>query len=119
MIAFRLRGRGPIASRTSSAVLTLWENRCRLAASMSVPLRREVIEPGLGRLGDRFRVPERGVLPVVDVGDDPRHAFLEAYLGLPAELGRDPADVGPGALGLARALGNIGLLAPEQLDQAI
>src|ERR1700687_3835526 len=79
----------------------------------------EVLEPGLRGLGDRLRIPERGVFPVVDISDDPCDPFLEAHRGLPAELGRDLADVGVGTLGFAGTFRNMDFFTAEELDQAI
>src|SRR6185436_18527987 len=76
-------------------------------------------KPGLRRLGDRRRIPERRVLPVVDAGDDLRHPFLEADYRLPAELGGDLADVGVRAFGFARPLRDVDFLAAEQFDQTV
>src|SRR5208282_4212222 len=118
MITLCSRGRAPIALQSSSTVLIFFLS---LSSVMVRELRgtREIGEPGPRRLGDRFGVPQRRLAPVLDLPQDAGNALLEADPGLPAQLALDLADVGEGAIGLARPLGNMDLVAAEELDEAI
>src|SRR5450432_221269 len=82
------------------------------------PLDHE-LEPALGSHSDGLSIPKRRIAPVVDVGDDIRHALLKTDLGTPTKLGSDAADISPRAVGLSGALWNIGNLAAQQFDQTI
>src|SRR5262245_63696654 len=92
----------------------------RIIASLtSGTLLAEVAEPGLGRLRDPVGVPQGRVAPAFDIDQHPAHAVLEADDRLPAQPRDDLGDVGEGAVGLARALGDVHDLAAEKLDQTI
>src|SRR5688572_12865001 len=121
MMTFRSRGGGPMISATSRAVLILWLTSRRLASSIDVRLLRlgQRLEPAGGRLGDRIRVPERRVSPVIDFGDDPAHAFVEAHRRSPAEIALNTGNVGVGAIRFAGALGDVHRGAAEQLHQPV
>src|SRR2546428_2317557 len=99
MITVFARGGVPMTWASSSRVLILWRNMGRL-----LRCRRQVAEPALCRGLDRLGGPERRGAPVVDVPQHGRHPVLERHDGLPAEATRDLADVGPGAVGIARDL---------------
>src|SRR6185295_15376502 len=88
-------------------------------ASMSAFFRREVFEPVLGRVRDRLGRPHRRVAPVLDAGDDPLHALLEADRRRPAQEALDLGDVRERAVGLARPLGDVRLRAADELRQAV
>src|SRR5262249_13040038 len=83
------------------------------------PLSRQGPEPTGSRLGDRFRIPERCLAPVVDLGEDAPHALLEAHLLRPAEIAPDLGNIGEGAIRLARTLGNVDDRPTEQFDEAV
>src|SRR3989442_7867560 len=82
-------------------------------------LRAQILEPGLCRLVDRLRIPERRAAPVVDIGENSPHAFFETHLWAPIELRGDPGNVGPGAVGLAGALRDADLFAAQELHQPV
>src|SRR5262245_37646686 len=121
MMTLFSRGRGPMMSRSSSADLSLWRYRSSNWTSMTTSgaLLAEVVEPGLGRLRDPVGVPQRRVAPAFDIDQHPAHAVLEADGRLPAQPRDDLGDIGEGAVGLARALGDVHDLAAEKLDQTI
>src|SRR5258708_36501292 len=98
------RGRPPIAEQSSSTVTTL----CRylIESSFLVPLSK-MIKPGLGRLRDRRGIPERSVLPHLDLRHHALHALLEGDDGSPTEFPRNQRDIGPGRVGLAGTLRNV------------
>src|SRR5436190_9427504 len=77
MMTFFLRGGLPSSARSSSTVLILWRYFSVSDESTCLPL-SQVLEPGLGGLGDGIGVPQRSVAPIVDVGEDAGDAFLEA-----------------------------------------
>src|SRR5215831_13993507 len=120
MMTLRWRGRGPMAAAISAAVLILWLTSFLLAASIMASTRwGERFEPFGGGFGNRIGIPQRGIAPVVDLGDDAADPFLERDLRLPAEIAANPADVREGAVRLARALGDVDDRPAQELDQAV
>src|SRR6266404_7250225 len=110
------RGRPPMMEQSSSTVTTL----CRyLVESSFIVALSKVVKPGLGRLGNRQRIPERSVLPHLDLGHHASHALVERNEGAPPKLLRDQRDVGPSRIGLARALGNIGYRAADEFNETV
>src|SRR5690349_16664632 len=112
MITVLSRGRAPMILASSAAVLILWSYIFLTEAIMRRPpsgALAEVVEPGLGGDGDRFWVPQRCILPIVDLLQHALHPFLEAHLGSPAQHACYLGDVGVGALGLAGAPRHIDL----------
>src|SRR4051812_32120061 len=81
-------------------------DHCRLRETVSVCW-TEIAEPVRCRLGDRGRRPHRRVAPVMNAFQHLLHAFLRRHLRLPAEFGAYLGDVGPGAVGFARALRDV------------
>src|SRR5262245_51359525 len=63
-----------------------------------------MLKPSSGRLLDRRRIPQRGILPVIDIGEYASDTFPEAHLRLPVKLARDSRDIGPRAIGLSGTL---------------
>ena len=103
--------------------LDLVADDLRLAASILrrtyVPILASARNQPCRRLGDRVGIPQRRVAPVIDIGDDAPTPSSNGTLRRPAEVTRDLADVGPGAVRLAGALGNVHDRAAQKLDQAV
>src|SRR5271169_1607250 len=77
-------------------------------------------EPVAGCLGDPLYGPYRSIAPIFDVIDHDPHPLGEAHLRLPTELGADLGNIGPGALGFPRPLGNVdGDRSAEQADELV
>src|SRR6516225_4605511 len=80
-------------------------------------LRPQCLEPGFRRFLDRFRIPQRRVAPILDLGHHPPDALLERNEGLPIEIAPDLCNVGPGDVRLARAFRYIHDRSTDQLDE--
>src|ERR1700737_2000018 len=118
MITFLSRGRGPTSATSSSTVFTLWLRNLRLASSINVSL-CHVFEPDLAGLGDRLRIPQRCLTPIIDLAEDVAHALFKTHLGTPFEVARDRGNVRMGHVRLARAFGDIDHLTAQQFDQPV
>src|SRR5690242_17522901 len=114
MMTFLSRGRAPTAAHSSSTLLTL--RRYPPATGCSItPLRShqpylagpDDFEQGFCRLLDRGRIPQRGILPFVDLGHHARHPGLERDARLPFQIPGDLADIGEGFVRLAGTLGDV------------
>src|SRR6266567_7140988 len=120
MMTFSCRGIRPIRSRISCGVLILCLMRWVSDSSMSSrPLSSQIIEPGLRGSRDRLRIPQRRVLPTLNVPQHHLHPVLEAQFGLPAQHGDDLADIRKGAVGFPRTLRQIDYLAAEEPDKLV
>src|SRR5215470_18091981 len=79
----------------------------------------KMLKPGLGGGRNRLRVPERGIAPELNIGEHLFNPAVERNRRSPVEVTADFADIGPGNIGFAWALGDIDHVSPDQLDQMI
>src|SRR5437762_8917185 len=105
------RGAAPISS-----IMTVLSRVGRGVRWRWSPLWRKILEPVSGRVSNRARVPHRRRAPVFDVLEHDADAGLKRHSRLPAEPALNLADVGKGAVRLARTLGHVHDVAADQLQ---